>query len=95
MKIAIEDYRGIQYSGSTFCNGKEGYIWYNFAQDFGCTVILNKKQQFKKFRLTPLQWKRSLGSKHFEAVWDWKDPKPFIFELFYLVDGKLKGNSPV
>lgn len=95
MKIAIEDYRGVQYDGCTFCNEKEGYIWYNLAQDFGCTVILNKKQQFKKFRLTPLQWKRSLGSKHFEAVWDWKDPKPFIFELFYLIEGKLKGDSPV
>lgn len=95
MEIAINDYNGIQYSGLKFKTDKDGYIWYNFAQDFGCSVILNRKEQFKKYRLSPWQWWKSLGKKHVEGIWDWKDPKPFIFELIYIVEGKIKGNSPV
>ena len=95
MEIAINDYNGIKYEGPQFKLEKEGYIWYNFAQDFGCTVVLNKLDEFKKYRLSPLQWKKSLGKKHFEGVWDWKDIKPFLFEVWYLIVGKIKGNSPV
>ena len=95
MEIAINDYNGKQYSGPQFKTDKDGYIWYNFAQDFGCTVILNKNVKFKKYRLNVRQWKKSLGKHHFEGVWDWKDMGPFLFEVIYLLQGKVKGNSPV
>ena len=95
MEIAINDYNGIPYTGPQFKTDKDGYIWYNFAQDFGCTVILNKDEKFKKHRLTARQWKKSLGEHHFEGVWDRKDMKPFLFEVLYLIIGKIKGNSPV
>ena len=95
MEIAINDYNGKKYDGPMFKTDKDGYIWYNFAQDFGCSVILNRNKQFKKYKLSTWQWWKSLGNKHVEGIWDWKDPKPFIFELIYLIEGKIKGNSPV
>lgn len=95
MEIAINDYNGIKYDGPQFKKEKDGYIWYNFAQDFGCSVILNKSEQFRNYRLSPIKWWKSLGKHHFEGVWDWKDPMPFVFEVLYLIMGKIKGNSPV
>lgn len=79
MQIAIDDYNGISYDGPMFVTEKDEHIWYNFAQDFGGSVILCRKPQFKKHKLGVLAWKKSLGSNHFEGLFDWKDPKPFIF----------------
>lgn len=85
MKIAVDDYNGERYSGPQFRLEKEGYIWYNFAQDFGGAVILCRKEQFKKHKLSIGQWKRSIGKNHFEAVFKWSDPLPFICECWYLL----------
>lgn len=93
MKIAVDDYNGIKYDGPTFKKDKDGHIWYNFAQDFGCSVILNKREEFKKNRLTVSQWRKSLGKNHFEGIWDWKDPMPFLSYVWYLFVDKVKGNS--
>ena len=78
MKIAIDDYNGEKYEGEVFKKDKDEYIWYNFMQDFGCTVILNKKEGFNEYVLKPWQWWKSLGKHHFEGIFSWKDPIPFL-----------------
>lgn len=84
MKIAIDDYNGKTYDGPQFKTDKDGSIWCNLPQDFGGAVILCRKEQFQKHKLSIRQWKRSLGKNHFEAVFKWSDPIPFICECWYL-----------
>ena len=83
MKIAIEDYNGIPYNGPMFNKDKDGHIWYNFAQDFGGSIILCRKPQFRKHKMGILKWKKSLGKNHVEGIFDWRDIKPFIFSCAY------------
>ena len=83
MQIAIDDYNGIPYTGPMFKTECDGHIWYNFSQDFGTSVILNRKAHFDKYILSPRQWKKSLGKHHFEAIYDAEDKKPFMYSLFY------------
>ena len=95
MKIAINDYNGIRYEGKPFITDKDEHIWYNFIQDYGCTVILNKREGFSESVLTTKQWLKSLGKNHFEAIFDWKDPLPFIAYAFYTLKDYVRGNTAV
>ena len=90
MKIAVDDYNGVKYHGPCFNLDKDGYIWYNFAQDFGGSVLLCRKKQFRKHRLTMKKWRDSLGDKKFEAIYDPKDVKPFFYCLLYLIIDFIK-----
>lgn len=83
LKIAIDDYNGKKYTGPMFIKDKDEHIWYNFAQDFGGSVILCRKPQFRKFKHGIFEWKKSLGKHHIEGIFDWKDPKPFIYSCLY------------
>lgn len=85
MKIAIDDYNGIKYEGPVFKTDKDGYIWYNFAQDFGAAVLLNRKKRFKNHKMSIRQWRKSLGAHSFEGIYDKKDKKPFIYSILYLI----------
>lgn len=85
MKIAIEYYNGMPYTGPIFKTDKDGHIWYNFIQDFGGSVILCRKTQFRKHKLNILGWKHSLGKKHFEGVFEWSDIKPFLYSCIYTI----------
>ncbi len=85
MKIAIDDYNGRKYSGEAFKTNKDGHIWYNFMQDFGCTIVLNKREGFGKYALSPWKWWKSLGKYHFEGIFSWKDPLPFLFYGCYVI----------
>lgn len=93
MQIAINDYNGVKYEGEPFKTDKDEHIWYNLLQDYGCSVILNKKEGFTDSVLTTKQWRKSLGKNHFEAIFDWKDPMPFIAYLFYTLKDYLKGKT--
>lgn len=90
MQIAINDYSGIKYTGPMFKTDHDGHIWYNFSQDFGTSVVLNRKAHFDGFALSPLQWKKSLGKHHFEAIYDPEDKKPFLYSLLYALKDFIK-----
>ena len=90
MKIAIDDYLGRKYYGPMFIKDKDEHIWYNFVQDFGGSVILCRKPQFKKHRLGIKKWWKSLGRNHIEGVFDAKDMKPFFYSCFYTVIDMIK-----
>lgn len=89
MKIAIDDCNGIAYTGPQFKLDKEGYVWYNFVQDFGGSVVLCRKPKFKAYKLGIGEWWYSLGHNCFEGVLDKKDIKPFIFSCFYTLKDML------
>ena len=90
MQIAIDDYNGIKYTGPMFKTDYDGHIWYNFSQDFGTSIVLNRKAHFDKYVLSPRQWKKSLGENHFEAIYDREDKRPFFYSLFYAIRDFLK-----
>lgn len=89
MKIAIDDYNGIPYSGPKYISDKDNHIWYNFVQDFGGSIILCRKPNFTKYRLSIRKWRKSLGNNHVEAVFDWKDLKPFLYSCIYTIRDML------
>lgn len=82
VKVAVENTLGMKYEGKEYYTDKDGAIWYNLIYDLGSTMVLNKKIGEKEFVLTFRQWKKSLGKKHFEAVWDIHDIKPFLFSIW-------------
>lgn len=84
VKIAVDNTLSIKYSGLTYVTTKDGAIWYNLVLDMFAVLFLNKKIGERDYRLSYVQWKKSLGKTHFEAIWDKNDIKPFIFNLFYL-----------
>ena len=90
MKIAIDDYNGEKYEGEVFKKDKDEYISYNFMQDFGCTVILNKKEGFNEYVLKPWQGWKSLGKHHFEGIFSWKDPIPFLCYVWNILKDMRK-----
>lgn len=84
VKIAVDDTLGKKYDGPEYLTDKDGKIWYNFLQDFSGAVIMNGRIGEKAFQLSPWQWRKSLKGISFEAIWSWRDPKPFVFSFLYL-----------
>jgi len=84
IEAAICDTLHREYTGLTYNREKDGKIWYNGILDLFCSVFLNKKFNGGKFRLSYGKWHKSLQKKSFEAVWDKRDPLPFVFYLCYL-----------
>lgn len=85
VKIAVENTLGKNYEGPEYYSNKDGAIWYNISYDLGAAMVMNRKIGEKKHILSLGQWKKSLGKRHFEAVWDIHDIRPFIYSLIAFV----------
>lgn len=81
IKVAVEDYQGKEYKGIAYTREKDGAVWYNFSYDLAAALVMNKRIGEKEHSMSYRQWKKSLGKNHFEAVWDWRDMKPFIWSI--------------
>lgn len=87
IKVAVENVLGKQYDSPEYYSDKDGAIWYNLVYDMGAALFMNKKIDGRAHVLTFSQWKKSLGKKHFEAVFKLNDPLPFICECWYFLKG--------
>lgn len=92
IEVAIKNTLNEPYLGTPISNKNDGAIWYNILYDLPSAVYLNKKFDNGKFKMSFKDWKKSLGKKNFEAVWNWKDPMPFISYLWNLGKSMMEGN---
>lgn len=84
LRIAVEESLGYPYTGPAYTTAKDGYIWYNLAVDLVSVLYLNKKTGDSAHTLSYGKWRRSVRPHGFEALWDPRDPMPFLFNLYYL-----------
>lgn len=84
LQIAVEEFLGHPYMGPVYTTAKEGYIWYNLAVDLAAALCLNRKTGDWVHVLSYVEWRRSLRPHSFEALWDFHDPMPFLFNLYHL-----------
>ena len=89
--IAVKDTLGIPYDGPSSSNKNEGAIWYNIIYDLPSALYMNKNFDNGKFKLSFKKWRESLGRNCFEAVWDWRDPMPFVAYLWNMGKRTIKG----
>lgn len=90
--VAIKDTLGQKYESPVPLNEYNGAIWYNILYDLPTSLYLNKRIDNGKFKLSFTAWRKSLGNNHFEAVWSWKDPIPFLAYVFNLGLRMAKGS---
>ncbi len=91
IKIAVDDTNGIDYKGPEFVTEKNGKVWYNLAIDLFSSTYMNGKLEDKQYKVSLLEWRKSLKGRSFEAIWSYKDPLPFIFNFWYLIKKAIKG----
>ncbi len=91
IKIAVDDTKGINYTGPSHVNDKDGKVWYNMAIDLVSSIYMNGKLDDKQYKITLSEWRKSLKGRSFEAIWSYKDPLPFIFNLWYLLKKTILG----
>ena len=84
LQIAVEESLGHPYTGLTYTTAKDGYIWYNSVIDLTAAIYLNRKTGDRAHALSYGEWRRSLQPHRFETLWDFRDPMPFLFNLYYL-----------
>lgn len=89
IEVAVIDTEGGKYTGPVHTENKDGHIWYNIATDMFSAIHMNKKIGEKKYHLSFWEWYKSIKQNSFEAIWDIKDIKPFIFNFYYLVKKAL------
>lgn len=83
--VAIKDMKGESYDGMRHTEKKDGYIWYNLAIDLSSAIYMNGKIGEHKYKMSLIQWYKSIKHNSFEAVWDIKDIKPFFYNFYYLI----------
>lgn len=92
IEVAIKDTLGEIYDGPETSTKNNGGIWYNLIYDLPSALYLNKKFDGGKNRISLGEWKKSLGDNKFEAVWNWKDPMPFVSYLYNMIKSSLGGS---
>lgn len=84
IEVAVCDTLGIEYNSPKYSTKYDGHIWYNLLLDLGCAIFLNGKVESKR-KMTIREWRHSFNNKKFEAIWDIKDPAPFIYYVCHMV----------
>lgn len=61
-----------------------GVVWVHLRRDLQAALW-----NWRRHDLTPVSWARSLGGQRVEAVGSWRDPMPFVADLWYALTKRI------